>query len=223
MTIQNRDLFLLVSDDALLVRTLTQVNEGRAELVDGAHCVESISREDRARVRGVFVDGALMKQNVVRELTRLRTTFPLAHMMFIATAAQTYLLNDIQPLRVDLFARPLPQSALAPFIERALSAGRLSSRSMRAWIEEMAGECRLTSRDVALMPLVLETETADATCARLGLDEATLQRSLRRLVKKCRVRNTDRLAKNMMRDALLFSRELTIELIEPMAARAASF
>jgi hypothetical protein len=73
------------------------------------------------------------------------------------------------------------------------------------------------------MPLVLEEETAEAACLRLGVDDATLQRSLRRLVKKCRVRNTDRLAKNIMRDALLFSRELTAELIEPMAARAASF
>jgi DNA-binding NarL/FixJ family response regulator len=222
MTVRNRDLFLLVSDDALLLRTLTQLTQERAQIIDGAGATE-LAREDRARVRALFVDGSLFKQNVVRELTRLRNFFPLAHMMFIATPAQTYLLNDIQPLRIELFVRPLPQSALTPFIDRALSAGRLSDRSMRAWIEEMAGECRLTRRDVALLPLVLEEETADATCARLGLDEATLQRSLRRLVKKCRVRNTDRLAKNIMRDALLFSRELTVELIEPMAARAASF
>ncbi|MFT3927935.1 MAG: hypothetical protein QM778_35735 [Myxococcales bacterium] len=222
MTVRNRDLFLLVSDDALLVRTLTQLTADRAELVDGK-AADEMSRDDRARVRAVFVDGALFKQNAVRELTRLRNSFPLAHMMFIATPAQTHLLNEIQPMRVELFARPLPQSALVPFIDRALSAGRLSDRSMRAWIEEMAGECRLTRRDVDLMPLVLEEETPDATCARLGLDEAALQRSLRRLVKKCRVRNTDRLAKNMMRDALLFSRELTADLIEPMAARAASF
>jgi hypothetical protein len=222
MTIRNRDLFLLVSDDALLVRTLTQLTQARAELIDGAGAAE-VAREDRARVRALFVDGTLFSQNVVRELTRLRNSFPLAHMMFIATPAQTHLLNEFQPLRVDVFARPLPQSAVAPFIDRALSAGRLSDRSMRAWIEEMAGECRLTRRDVALMPLVLEVETPDATCARLGLDAATLQRSLRRLVKKCRVRNTDRLAKNMMRDALLFSREVTADLIEPMAARAASF
>jgi hypothetical protein len=222
MTVRNRDLFLFVSEDGLLVRTLTQLTLERAEIVDGANAADVLSG-DRSRVRALFVDGALFKQNVVRELTRLRTTFPLAHMMFVATPAQTHLLNDIQPLRIELFARPLPQSALVPFIDRALSAGRLSDRSMQAWIEEMAGECRLTRRDVALMPLVLEAETPDATCARLGLDAATLQRSLRRLVKKCKVRNTDRLAKNLMRDALLFSRELTAELIEPMAARAASF
>jgi|GEM_PF-6912478 len=222
MTARNRDLFLLVSDDALLVRTLTQLTQDRAEIRDGAGAAEGC-REGRDRVRAVFIDGALYKQNVLRELTRLRAAFPLAHMMFVATPSQVHLLNDIQPLRVELFARPLPQSALTPFIDRALSAGRLSDRSMRAWIEEMAGECRLTRRDVALMPLVLEAETPDATRARLGLDEATLQRSLRRLVKKCKVRNTDRLAKNMMRDALLFSRELTVDLIEPLAVRAASF
>jgi hypothetical protein len=54
------------------------------------------------------------------------------------------------------------------------------------------------------------------------VDEVTLQRSLRRLVKKCKVRNTDRLAKNLMRDALLFSRKSTAEFIEPLSARAAA-
>ncbi len=222
MTDPNRDLFLLVSDDALLLRTLHQLTQHCAELIHGQSAV-ALARGDRPRVRAVFVDGSLFQYGVVRELIRLRNHFPLAHVMLIATSAQTLLVNDIQPLRIALFARPLPQSALALFIDRALSAGRLSDRNMRAWIAEMAEECRLTQRDVALLPLVLEEETPEATCARLGLDEAGLQRSLRRLVKKCRVRNTDRLAKNMMRDALLFSRKHTIDLIEPMANRAASF
>jgi hypothetical protein len=222
MTAQTRDLFVIVSDDSLLLRSLTQLTRERADILDGA-AAAALTVSQRRNVRALFVDGSALKLNVVRELTRLRTAYPLAQMMFIATPAQTHLLNDIQPLRVDVFVRPLPPAAFAPFIDRALTAGRLSDSSMQAWIEEMAGECRLTRRDVALMPLVLEAETPEVTCARLGLDSAALQRSLRRLVKKCRVRNTDRLAKNLMRDALLFSRELTAELIEPMAARAASF
>ena len=60
-----------------------------------------------------------------------------------------------------------------------------------------------TGNEVALFPLLLERETPEALCARLNIDEAALSRGLRRLVKKCRVRNTDRLAKNLMRDALL--------------------
>jgi FixJ family two-component response regulator len=222
MIAKTRDLFILVSDDALLSRTLTQLTSERAEMVVTSNVVQALT-VDRRRVRGVILDGAQIKLQVVRELTRLRATFPLAHVLFVASAAQMMLLNDVQPLRVELLARPLPAHALAAFVERATSAGRLSERSMQVWIEEMACECRLTRRDVALMPLVLEAETAAATCARLGVDEATLQRSLRRLVKKCRVRNTDRLAKNLMRDALLFSREATADLIEPLSARAASF
>jgi FixJ family two-component response regulator len=221
MIASTRDLFILVSDDALLSRTLTQLTLERAEMVVISNVAQALT-VDRRRVRGVILDGAQIKLQVVRELTRLRTAFPLAHLLFVATAAQTMLVNDVQPLRVELLARPLPAPALSSFVERALSAGRLSERHVRAWIEEMACECRLTRRDVALMPLVLEEETAEATCARLGVDEMTLQRALRRLVKKCRMRNTDRLAKNLLRDALLFSREATADLIEPLSARAAS-
>jgi DNA-binding NarL/FixJ family response regulator len=221
MTAQSRDLFILVSDDSLLFRALTQLAGDRAEIQVASNL--ATLEAERSRVRGVIVDGTLVKTQVVRELTRLRSAYPLANLLFIASVSQMPLLNDLQPLRVEILARPLPQQALSAFLDRTLSAGRLSGRSMRAWIDEMANECRLTRRDVALMPLVLEEETVAVTCARLGVDEATIQRSLRRLVKKCRVRNTDRLAKNIMRDALLFSRELTAELIEPMAARAASF
>jgi FixJ family two-component response regulator len=222
MTTKSRDLFILVSDDALLARTLTQLTHERAEMAITSNVAQALTL-DRRRVRGILLDGVLLKSQVIRELTRLRAAFPLAHMVFVASPAQMMLLNDLQPMRVELLARPLPQSALSFFVDRAISAGRLSESNIRAWIEEMACECRLTRRDVALMPLVLEEETSDETCERLGFDEATLQRSLRRLVKKCRVRNTDRLAKNLMRDALLFSREATAELIEPMSARAASF
>jgi FixJ family two-component response regulator len=222
MTPKFRDLFILVSDDALLARTLTQLTEERAEMAITPDVAQALALDAR-RVRGILLDGALVKAQVLRELTRLRAAFPLAHMVFVASPAQMMLLNDLQPMRVELLARPLPQTALSFFVERAISAGRLSERNLQAWIDEMAGECRLTRRDLALMPLVLEEETTAAICARLGVDEATLQRDLRRLVKKCRVRNTDRLAKNLMRDALLFGREATAELIEPMAARAASF
>ncbi len=69
----------------------------------------------------------------------------------------------------------------------------------------LAGEHKLSGNDIALFPLVLDRETPEALCARLNIDQETLSRGLRRLVKKCRVRNTDRLAKNVMRDALLFA------------------
>jgi hypothetical protein len=222
MVTPSRDLFIVVSEDVLLLRTFTQCAHERAAIVVTSNVATALAA-NRQRVRGILVDGMHIQQQVIRELSRLRAAHPLASILFVTSPSHLFMINDLQPLRVELLARPLPAAALSGFVDRALSAGKLSGQNMRAWIEEVAGECRLTRRDLALMPLVLEEETFEATCARLGIDEPTLTRALRRLVKKCRVRNTDRLAKNLMRDALLFSRASTIALIEPLSARAASF
>src|SRR4051794_31510289 len=165
------DTFVLVSDDALLQRALTQLSEKRAAVIATSNVSDALRLSSGRQVRAIVVDGCLLKATAVRELTRLRSAFPLANVLFVAAPQQTSLLNDVQPLRVEFVARPLPQSALSVFVERTLSSGRLSDRSMRAWIAEVASECRLTRNDVALMPLVLDEETHDETRERLGLDE----------------------------------------------------
>jgi DNA-binding NarL/FixJ family response regulator len=223
MNRSNQDLCLLLSDDALLLRNLQQVVKGRAQILPCARSADLLSAPHK-QVRAVVVDGVMLQADDTRELAQLRSAFPLAHILLIATSSQLRWLNDVQPLRIEMVMRPLlPQVTLSVLIDRCLSAGRLSDLQMQTWIKEMASECRLTRRDLALMPLVLDAETPEQTRARLGMDQAGLERSLRRLVKKCRVRNTDRLAKNLMRDALLFSREHTSHLIEPSTDRAAAF
>lgn len=222
MTLSNTDLIALVSDDALLARALSQAVDSRAVVVRLA-VLEELAVPERRSLRALVVDGAAFEKGALAELQRLRARHPLARLMFIATPAQIHLLNELQPLRIEVFVRPLPLSVLKDVLGRALSAGRLSDSSLQAWIAELAGECRLNRRDLALMPLVLEMESPVVTRARLGIDQEKLDRALRRLVKKCRIRNTDRLAKNVMRDALLFSQERTLELIEPLSARVASF
>jgi hypothetical protein len=92
---------------------------------------------------------------------------------------------------------------------------------IQQWVVQLSSDCRLSAGDRALIPVILEDESEDVACARLGLDRAALERGLRRIVKKCRVRNTDRLARNLLRDALLFSRAETSEWIDSPKLRAA--
>ncbi len=153
---------------------------------------------------GVIVDAQVVRGQPAQELARLRAQGPLVGLLFVATELPASLLNDLQPLRVELLARPLPAQAIDRFVSRTRAAGRLSDVHVGAWIEHLANAHKLNGTDVALFPVVLDRETPEAVCARLNMDRAALSRGLRRLVKKCRVRNTDRLAKNLMRDALLF-------------------
>ncbi len=222
MCSESANLIIVRSDDALLLRTLHQLVEGRADIVHGPSARE-LSAATTRLVRAVVVDGAASGLESLAELVALRGRSPLAPMMCIVTTAQTAWINHLQPLRVEVFARPLPHRVLATFVERALSVGRLSDDSLDARIVEMAGECGLDGRDLALLPLVLDQESRESACARLGVDQEDLSRALRKLVKKCRVRSTDRLAKILMRDALLCSKEGATAELEPFSERAASF
>lgn len=199
--------FLIVSEDAALISAVQSAVSDSAVV----QVVESLT-DARALMQhgapvGLVIDAAVLRGMPVPQLAVVRAASPLVNILFVANEVRGGLLNDIQPLRVELLARPLPASALKHFVRRTLSAGRLSDLQVGAWIERLASEHKLSGNDVALFPLVLDRETPEALCARLNIDREALSRGLRRLVKKCRVRNTDRLAKNLMRDALLFASE----------------
>jgi hypothetical protein len=197
--------FVVISEDADLIETV------RSSVGDGAvvqvvrDVAEALPLVTTPPAVGLVLDASVVRGSVVTALSRLRAGSPLVNILFVASDLRAGLLNDIQPLRVELLARPLPMDAVVRFVHRTLSAGRLSDLQMDVWIERLATEHKLSGNDLALFPLVLDRETPEALCARLNIDQAALTRGLRRLVKKCRVRNTDRLAKNVMRDALLFS------------------
>lgn len=196
--------FVVISDNAQLIETVRAVVGAAAVVQVATDLEQALPLVTTPPAVGVVIDGALLRGSVMGPLSRLRAASPLVSILFVAAELRPGLLNDIQPLRIELLVRPLPQDAVERFVRRTLSAGRLSELKMLAWIDHLASEHKLSGNDVALFPLVLDRETPEALCARLNIDEAALSRGLRRLVKKCRVRNTDRLAKNVMRDALLF-------------------
>jgi hypothetical protein len=197
--------FLIVSADAALIAAVEAAVGDVAVLVAAPGLAEARSLVGSAPLTGIIVDASALRGSVAPQLAALRAAQPLVNILFVASELRGPLLNDIQPLRIELLARPLPASSIDRFVQRTLSAGRLSDREVAAYIERLASEHKLSGNDIALFPLVLERETPEALCARLNIDREALARGLRRLVKKCRVRNTDRLAKNLMRDALLFA------------------
>lgn len=197
--------FVVISEDLEIVEAVRS-SVADAALVqvvtDVAHALPLVTTPPAV---GVVIDGDTLRSGVASQLARLRASSPLVTILLVTSDLRASVLNDVQPLRVELLARPLPADAIQRFVRRTLAAGRLSDLQMGAWIDHLASEHKLSGNDVALFPLVLDRETPEALCARLNIDQAALSRGLRRLVKKCRMRNTDRLAKNVMRDALLFN------------------
>lgn len=205
---------VLVSDDALLARSVQTSAQGRCNVIIARSVAEARTLLETQAPRAVIVDGVLVAKQAAKEVAKLRAVAPLAAMLFVAQQFEPKLVNELHLHRVQLLVRPLPSDALSLFITRAISAGRLMRGSLHEWVAQLSAERRLTRADVALLPYVLGEEDANAICARLGFDRAQLTRGLRRLVKKCRVRNTDRLARNLMRDSYLFGSTFTKQLIE---------
>ncbi|MET0287211.1 MAG: hypothetical protein ABW352_22190 [Polyangiales bacterium] len=197
--------FVVISEDAELIETVRASVGANVLLQVARDLAEALPLVVTPPAVGVVVDGNALRGAALTALSRLRANSPLVNILFVTSDLRASFLNDVQPLRVELLARPLPMDAVTRFVARTLAAGRLSDLQMVTWIDRLASEHKLSGNDVALFPLVLDRETPEALCARLNIDQAALTRGLRRLVKKCRVRNTDRLAKNVMRDALLFS------------------
>jgi len=199
--------FVLISNDAMLARALTTALSNRASLTVVPTAEQALPLiKSRPSVTGIVLDQAALGTDTLRTLDRMRAARPLAAIVLIVAKLEVSMLNALQPLRVSLLVRPLPADALAQYAERALEGGRLRANDVKLWVARLSSDRRLSAGDRALIPLVLDHETPEVACHRLGLDRAALDRGLRRIVKKCGVRNTDRLARNLWRDALLFSR-----------------
>lgn len=215
--------FLLLSADMALEKALLRALSDEATLLVVDTFADIVELSLKPNVRGAVIDGRLLAGRVDTKLERLRDQSPLLQVLFVADELSPNLLNDLQPLRVDIVARPLPAQALTMYVERTLSAGRVPTANVTAYIDQLASAHRLSGKEVSLFGVVLENETPEQACARLGLDQAVFSRTMRRLLKKCHMRSQDRLAKNVMRDALLSTRALTIGLIEPLSSSAVPF
>jgi len=215
--------FLLLSHDTTLEQALLKALSNEATLLVVHSFGHMLELALNPNVRGAVIDGRELAGRIDTKLERLRDQSPLLQLLFVADELSPNLLNDLQPLRVDIVACPLPAQALSMYVERTLSAGRVPTANVTAYIDQLATAHRLSGKEVSLFGVVLDNETPEHACQRLGLDQAVFSRTMRRLLKKCHMRSQDRLAKNVMRDALLSTRALTAGLIEPLTGRALPF
>jgi DNA-binding NarL/FixJ family response regulator len=204
--------------EGLLRRTLG----GRAAVVVASSIDAALSECARHSVRGIAIDGEATSWRSASVFDALRRAAPLANVVYVARELSGELVNQLQPLRIHVIARPLPDSAIEAFVEQALGSGRVPEPMLRASIDQLRAQYQLNGRDVALFPMLLDTESEPQVRERLGMDEEALQRSVRRLVRKCHMRNPERLANSVVRDALLFARGWATPGGEAFTPRSAS-
>ena len=152
-----------------------------------------------------FVDAGLLSGRELGRLRRLRTAQPLLPILLLAERPTPEVINGVQLLRVELLCLPAAGNQVAQFARRAMHSGRVSRPQMEEYLEELSHRKGLAERHVALVPYVLGEETAEQARERLQMDEDAFARALRGLLRKCRTRSAEGLAKNLMREALIFS------------------
>src|SRR4051812_6242430 len=97
--------FVIVSQDASLIESVRASVGSLATLQVVPDLADALSLVRTPPALGVIVDGAALRGQAVSQLTRLRTAGPLVSILFIASELRAGLLNDIQPLRIELLVR----------------------------------------------------------------------------------------------------------------------
>lgn len=159
---------------------------------------------EQPRWSGALVDTDSCEGCPLSALSALREISPLLPVLVLAGKADAALVNGLHALRAELVIKPVGEPNLVSFVQRALVSGWLPDDRVAAWVDELAREKQLSSREVQLLAYALGSESRDLVLRRLGITENTLKSQVKALLKKCNARSMDDLAKNILRDALVF-------------------
>jgi DNA-binding NarL/FixJ family response regulator len=200
-----RGFFLLVIRDDGLCTALSEPMQ-RYSVVRRARCYrEAVPMlVPRARWSGVVIDLDGFDANALEALRSIREAHPLVPILALASTASAELVNGLHAHRAELVLKPVAEANIVSFVQRALVTGWLPDDRVAAWVDEIARRKSLTPREVQLMAYALGNESRSKVIRRLGITENTLKTQVRALLRKCGARSMDSLAKNVLREALVF-------------------
>ncbi len=134
----------------------------------------------------------------------VRDAHPLASVLVFASRVTAALVNDLYTARAELLLKPIADTNLLTFAQRALVGGWFPDSRVIAWVEVLARTRNLTAREVQLIAYALGGESREAVLRRLGISVNTLKTQVRSLLRKCAARSLDDLANRVLRNALIF-------------------
>jgi DNA-binding NarL/FixJ family response regulator len=203
----NRGFFLLISRDDGLAQQVTELAQRYAVVIRACSLAEAdiMLRRNRSW-SGVLLDLDDGAAEPLASAKRLRETDVLVPVLAIATSSSAELINGVHALRMELVLKPADSGNFVSFLSRSLLIGWLPDERIAAWVAQRACTYKLTARDLQLVPYVLGNESRAQLMRRLRITDKALKTQVRSLLRKCRARTIDALAKTVLREALLMER-----------------
>lgn len=200
-----RGFFLLVMRDDGMAAALTEPIQ-RYSVVRRAPCYhDALSMlVPRARWSGVVLDLDSSESKALEVMRSVREAHPLIPALALASTASPELVNGLHVHHAELVLKPVAEANIVGFVQRALVSGWLPDERVAACVDELARRKNLTPREVQLITYALGNESRAKVIRRLGVSENTLKTQVRALLRKCGARSMDSLAKNVLREALVF-------------------
>ncbi len=200
-----RGFFLLVIRDDGLAMALSEPMQRYSVVRRARSARDAIPMlVPRALWSGLVIDLDSVEAPAIDTLARIRAAHPLVPILALASSATGALVNALHAQRAELVMKPVGEANIVSFVQRALVCGWLPDERVAAWVDELARRNHLTAREVQLMAYALGDESRAQVMRRLGITENTLKTQVRALLRKCGARSMDTLAKNVLREALVF-------------------
>jgi len=141
-------------------------------------------------------------EGALARASALRQGAPSLPMLALLPELRAECVDALQALGVEVAsARAHPASVIA-FVQRALAVHFAGSPRVAGVVRQLAAERGLTPRELQLLVYALGDEPRARIRRRLGISENTLKSEVRGLIRKCGARNSDALAKHVLRNAL---------------------
>jgi len=206
-----RGFFLLVIRDDGLALALSEPMQRYSVVRRARSAREAMTMlVPRALWSGVVIDLDGLELPALETLERVRVAHPLVPILVLSASVTPALVNALHAQRAELVMKPVGESNITSFVQRALVCGWLPDERVAAWVDELARRNHLTPREVQLMAYALGNESRTKVIRRLGITENTLKTQVRALLRKCGARSMDTLAKNVLREALVFDGQMTL-------------
>jgi DNA-binding NarL/FixJ family response regulator len=171
----------------------------RGELV----VAPSVIAEQPGRWAGLIAEVSFAELEQLRELRHLAPMLPV---LALVNVGSPVLVNALQAMGIEVVVWPIDARGIVAFVQRAFATAFLPDDRLSRLVQDLAQRAGLTARELQLLAFCLGNEPRERVRKRLGIKENTLKTQVKGLLRKCKARNVDALAKNLLRAALLMDK-----------------
>jgi DNA-binding NarL/FixJ family response regulator len=214
-----RGAFLVVEDDPSVGRMLRRVLEQfrPTSVVSSVRAAKKTLRSDGPWT-GLVVDIGLPDGSGLDVVAHARMRHPLLPVLVLTGLYDPAYINRSHALQTEVACKPIDQTDLVGFVQRAIAFERVPERRLARLVDELAREVALTPNEVELVAAALADVPRAALAEQLAVSENTLKTRVRNLLGKTGHGSLHALVKQLLREALAGG-EATKPVADPTAEK----